>query len=258
LATELVKAVPLKDLGRFEHEAAAVHESTGIVYLTEDRWDSLFYRFIPNQPGQLQKGGRLQALAVIGQPSKKTHNWDARDVGVNERLITHWIDLEDVDSDTDDLRKRGAAAGAATFARGEGLSVAGDEFAFTCTIGGRARLGQVFTYRPSPFEGTADEQTAPGELSLLAEGNKSSLLKNCDNLTMAPWGDLLVCEDTDHNDGHCALVGIRPDGTQYLVANNAYSNSELAGVCFSPDGNILFINIQYPGMTIAITGPWPV
>lgn len=258
LATELVKAVPLKDLGRFEHEAAAVHESTGIVYLTEDRWYSLFYRFIPNQPGQLQKGGRLQALAVIGQPSKKTHNWDARDVRVNERLITHWIDLEDVDSDTDDLRKRGAAAGAATFARGEGLSVAGDEFAFTCTIGGRERLGQVFTYRPSPFEGTADEQTAPGELSLLAEGNKSSLLNNCDNLTMAPWGDLLVCEDTEHNDGHCALVGIRPDGTQYLVANNAYSNSELAGVCFSPDGNILFVNIQYPGMTIAITGPWPV
>ena len=109
LATELVKAVPLKGLGRFEHEAAAVHESTGIVYLTEDQWDSLFYRFIPDQPGQLQKGGRLQALAIIGQPSKKTHNWDARDVGVNERLITHWIDLEDVDSDTDDLRKRGAS-----------------------------------------------------------------------------------------------------------------------------------------------------
>jgi hypothetical protein len=50
---------------------------------------------------------------------------------------------------------------------------------------------------------------------------------------------------------------IRPDGRQYLVANNAYTDSELAGVCFSPDGNILFVNIQYPGMTFAIKGPWP-
>ena len=257
-ATELVKAVPLKDMGRFEHEAAAVHESTGIVYLTEDNWHSLFYRYIPKQPGQLQKGGRLQALAIIDQPSKKTHNWEAKDMRVNERLATHWIDLQDVDSDTDDLRKRGAAAGAATFARGEGLSVAGDEFVFTCTNGGQARLGQIFTYRPSPFEGTSAEQTAPGGLSLLAEANEGSLLKNCDNLTMAPWGDLLVCEDTNHNDGHCALVGIRPDGSQYLFANNTYSKSEIAGVCFSPDGKILFLNIQYPGLTIAITGSWPI
>ena len=257
-ATELVNAVPLKEMGRFEHEAAAVHEPTGIVYLTEDHWHSLFYRFVPKQPGQLRKGGRLQALAIIDQPSKKTHNWEARDIRVSERLSTHWIDLQDVDSDTVDLNKRGAAAGAATFARGEGLSVAGNDFAFTCTIGGQARLGQVFTYSPSPFEGTRDEQSAPGELSLLAESNEKSLLKNCDNLTMAPWGDLLVCEDTDHHDGHCSVVGIRPDGSQYLVAHNAYSKSELAGVCFSPDGKILFINIQYPGLTIAITGPWPI
>ena len=71
---------------------------------------------------------------------------------------------------------------------------------------------------------------------------------------MAPWGDLVVCEDTA---GHCGLVGIRPDGTQYALADNTYSNSELAGACFSPDGKILFVNIQHPGMTLAITGPWP-
>jgi secreted PhoX family phosphatase len=135
--------------------------------------------------------------------------------------------------------------------------VAGDEFAFACTNGGQSRLGQIFKYRPSPFEGTSEEQKAPGELSLIAESNEHSLLKNCDNLTMAPWGDLVVCEDTTHYDGYCAVVGVRPDGSQYLLANNAHSKSELAGVCFSPDGKILFVNIQYPGLTIAITGPWP-
>ncbi|MCH8278474.1 MAG: DUF839 domain-containing protein, partial [Proteobacteria bacterium] len=120
-----------------------------------------------------------------------------------------------------------------------------------------ARLGQVFTYTPSPFEGTPREQSAPGKLTLIAESDQDSLLKNADNLTIAPWGDLLLCEDTIQEAGNCAVVGIRPDGSQYLVANNTYSTSELAGVCFSPDGKTMFVNIQYPGMTIAITGPWP-
>ena len=71
---------------------------------------------------------------------------------------------------------------------------------------------------------------------------------------MAPWGDLIVCEDTS---GHCGLVGIRPDGSQYALADNPHLSSELAGVCFSPDGEILFVNIQKPGLTLAITGPWP-
>jgi secreted PhoX family phosphatase len=158
-----------------------------------------------------------------------------------------------VDSEENDLRLRGAFRGAVTFARGEGLCAAGDRFVFTCTIGGPARLGQVFAYTPSPFEGQPAEQDNPGELSLIAESSQESMLRNADNLTMAPWGDLIVCEDTSD---HCGLVGIRPDGGQYQLADNAHSNSELAGVCFSPDGRTLFVNIQYPGMTLAISGPF--
>jgi secreted PhoX family phosphatase len=33
-------------------------------------------------------------------------------------------------------------------------------------------------------------------------------------------------------------------------------NSELAGACFSPDGSTMFVNIQTPGVTLAVTGPW--
>jgi len=256
-ATELVNAVPLKEMGRFQHEAAAVHKPTGIIYLTEDQWHSLFYRFLPNVPGKLQEGGRLQALAIVGEPAKSTHNWDRVDIAVDQPLATHWIDLDDVDSDKDDLRLRGASLGAATFARGEGLTNADNHFAFACTIGGPARLGQIFVYEPSPIEGTAREQESPGRLKLLAEGSEDSLFRNCDNLTQAPWGDLIVCEDTVGTPASCGLVGVRPDGSQYRIANNAYSSSEVAGVCFSPDSKIMFVNIQYPGMTLAVTGPWP-
>jgi hypothetical protein len=252
---ELVPARPLRDMGRFEHEAAAVHEPTGIVYLTEDRHHSLFYRYLPNVPGKLHEGGQLQALAIVGQESFATHNWsNSAAMVIRQNYATRWIDLEDVDSEDNDLRLRGAAAGAATFARGEGLTVAGDRMVFTCTIGGPERLGQVFSYTPSPEEGRPGESGQPGQLRLIAQCKADSLLRNPDNLTMAPWGDLIVCEDTAT---HCGLVGIRPNGSLYALADNAYSDSELAGVCFSPDGKTLFVNIQYPGTTLAITGPWP-
>lgn len=251
----LVAAQPIEAMGRFEHEACAVHKASGIVYMTEDRYYGLFYRYIPDTPGKLQDGGRLQALAINGQPSVMTHNWSAKPhTPVNSPMKTRWIDLDNVNPVDNDLRLRGADKGAATFARGEGLCDAGDRFAFTCTIGGPARIGQVFTYTPSPFEGTAAETDEPGLLTLIAEADENSLLRNCDNLTMAPWGDLIVCEDTAN---HCGLVGIRPDGKQYAIADNPHSDSELAGVCFSPDGKILFVNVQYPGMTLAITGLWP-
>ena len=255
-ATGLVDPVPIKAMGRFEHEACAVHEPSGIVYMTEDRHHSLFYRYLPDVPGRLHEGGRLQALTIAGRPAQQLHNWSGdRVIGIGESLSTQWIDLDDVDPVENDLRLRGAAAGAATFARGEGLCAAGDAFAFTCTIGGRRRLGQVFQYQPSPLEGRDGENERPGKLTLLAEAGEDTLLRNADNLTMSPWGDLIVCEDTS---GHCGLIGIRPDGTHYQLADNAHSKSELAGVCFAPDGKTLFVNIQYPGTTVAITGPWPV
>ncbi|MGI9220351.1 MAG: alkaline phosphatase PhoX [Woeseiaceae bacterium] len=255
-ATELVQPEPITAMGRFEHEAAAVHAPTGIVYLTEDRNDSLFYRYVPDQPGKLLAGGRLQALAIGDKGSVNTGNRPrSRSLEIGEPITTHWIDLDNVDSAKNDLRKRGAAKGAATFVRGEGLCAAGDDFFLTATSGGPVGLGQVFRYRASGFEGTAEEKNAPGSLTLIAESSRSSLLRNADNIAMAPFGDLFVCEDTS---SHCGIVGIGPDGVQYAIADNGYSSSELAGLCFSPDGETMFVNIQYPGMTLAVTGPWPV
>jgi len=243
-APGMVDPVPIKAMGRFVHEAAAVHVASGTVYMTEDQNSSLFYRYIPHTPGQLHAGGRLQALAIGRGQSVRTDNWSDRGkIGIDTELPVHWIDLDNVDSNKDDLRRRGAAKGAATFMRSEGLCVAGDDFFLTATTGGPERLGQVFRYRATP-----------GTLTLIAESTQSSLLKGADNIVMSEYGDLLVCEDTAT---HCGIVGIGPDGTQYEVADNAYTDSELAGACFSPDGEILFVNIQYPGMTLAISGPWP-
>ena len=146
-----VAPVPLRDMGRFEHESAAVDARSGTVYLTEDRGRSLFYRFIPNEKEKLHLGGRLQALCVVGKPSFDTRNWPGQKrMNVGKSFDTYWIDLDDVDSDKNDLRTRGAEAGATVFARGEGLCFTGTEIVMTATIGGPDRLGQVFAYRPRP------------------------------------------------------------------------------------------------------------
>ncbi|MEM6829418.1 MAG: alkaline phosphatase PhoX [Bacteroidota bacterium] len=251
-AKGLVKPVALKEMGRFNHEAVCVDPRTGIVYQTEDRHDSLIYRYLPNVPGELHKGGRLQALAIKEQASFDTRNYKEQAIQVGQPLDAVWIDLEDTDPEEDDLRIRGYESGAAVFARGEGMWYGNEEVYFACTSGGKNKTGQVFKYIPGEFEGTEKEAENPGKLVLFAEPNDQELLKYCDNLTVAPWGDVVLVED----DQDSYMRGITPEGKIYNIARNIGSQSEMAGVCFSPSGKTLFVNVQKDGLTFAITGPW--
>ncbi len=117
----LAEPIPLIAMGRFNHEAVAVHPATSIVYQTEDSNDGLIYRFIPNTPERLVDGGRLQVLVVRDQPSLDTRNWDAVAIPIGQQLAVSWMDIDNVESPEDDLRLRGFEAGAARFARGEGM-----------------------------------------------------------------------------------------------------------------------------------------
>lgn len=251
-----VEAIPLRAMGRFNHEAAAVDPRTGIVYLTEDRDDSLFYRFLPERSGRLAHGGRLQALAFADRAlPADSRNWEQPVLKVGDWVDARWIDLDGVDSAQDDLRLRGGSAGAVRFARGEGIYFGKDELYFCCTSGGAARLSQIMRYRPSPKEGHTFEKDAPGRLQLFIESSDAGTLNFGDNITVAPNGHLIVCEDqyTDVVDNH--LRGITPDGHVYSFAR-LHEQTELAGACFSPDGRTMFVNIYSPAKTLAITGPW--
>ena len=259
-ATELVDPVPLAAMGRFNHEAIAVDAKSGAVYQTEDQADSLFYRYLPDVPGDLAAGGELQALAVRGAPSLDTRNWnDFTRVKPGQELEVSWITLDDVESPNEDLRHRGFLQGAARFARGEGLWAGDGEIYFAATSGGPAFAGQIWRYVPSPDEGTKDERKRRGKLELFFESPHRRLVDMCDNLTLSPWGDVVLCED---GAGQNYLVGVTARGDVYPLARNAIvgssgNASEFAGATFSPDGTTLFCNLQGPGLTLAITGPWP-
>lgn len=253
-SVQLAQPVPLKAMGRFNHEAVAVDPTSGIVYETEDTGDSLIYRFLPDVPGTLQSGGRLQALVVLDRASLDTRNWDdaeGRQVSPSDRLATSWVDIDNVESPENDLRHQGFAKGAARFARGEGMWYGNDAIYFACTSGGNERKGQVWRYEPGADEGTAQEQ--PGTLELFIEPDDKELVENCDNLTVAPWGDVVLCEDGPEAQH---LVGVTPQGHLYKLGRNAFNTSEFAGAVFSPDGSEMYVNIQNPGITLAVRGPW--
>lgn len=253
--TEIIKARPLKAMGRFNHEAAAVDPATGIVYLTEDRNDSLFYRFIPNKRGVLAEGGKLQALVIKDHSKFDTRNWTSQDMKVNAWLKAEWVTLDNPESPDDDLRIRGYEKGAVLFARGEGIHWGDNELYFCCTSGGEKKLGQIMRYQPSPDEGQANEAKSPGRLQLFLESSHKSLYNFGDNLTVAPNGHLIVCEDQYGAIVNNHLRGVTPQGEVYDFAK-INVQTEPAGACFSPDGKVLFVNLYSPTKTLAITGPW--
>ena len=254
-ADGLVDPVPLKAMGRFGHEAVSHDPDEGNIYMTEDNYFGLFYRFVPDTPGRLADGGRLQALAIEGWDKADTRNFPsdwglptARQVAQGQSFKVRWIDLEDVEAQEELLRIRGQAAGAAIFCRGEGMAYGRDgagvgHHYFNCTEGGPARVGQVWRYTP-----------ATSELKLVYESSDADRLDMCDNLAMTAWGDLLICED-GRGDQYLRLL--TPAGEIRDFARNAHAGKyEFCGACFSPDGRIMFVNVQQPGHTYAITGPW--
>ena len=77
----------------------------------------------------------------------------------------------------------------------------------------------------------------------------------------------MLCEDGDRVPQK--LHALSPEGViAELAWNNVqlageknrlkgdFRSSEWAGASFSPDGTWLFVNLQTPGFTLAITGPW--
>lgn len=258
----LADPIPITGLGRFKHEAAAIDPRTGVVYLTEDETDGqgLFYRFLPNDRRNLHAGGKLQALAV--SDGSDPRNWDSVSWKMGDWKTARWIDLDGVDNPNNDLRQRGKAAGASWFARGEGILFGKGELYFTCTSGGAKFDGQVLRYVPSKHEGQAGEADSPGRLQLFVETADEKIMQMPDNIAISPWGHIVACEDKVGGTNY--LRGMTPDGKVYTLGRNAETlagsqikgQSELAGVCFSPDGSTLFVNIYTPGVTLAITGPW--
>ncbi|ADP80580.1 alkaline phosphatase PhoX [Pseudofrankia inefficax] len=267
-----VEPVPLRAMGRFEHECAPVDPATGIVYLTEDNGDpgDGLYRFLPDRPGRLAAGGRLQMLAVRGEPTYDTETGQR----VGERLPVGWVDIAhpdpaDAETFAGSVYSQGRARGGARFLGLEGAEWANGSLTFVASEAGDAGEGQVWRYRPTGRDG--------GLLTLLYESTDGRVLDQPDTITVGPRGGVLMCEDGDGEDedgGDNYLRLLTPAGRIVDLAKviapldlhywspddfpapGPVGASELSGVRFTADGRHLVVNVQYPGLTCVITGPW--
>ncbi|MGH8078625.1 MAG: alkaline phosphatase PhoX, partial [Lysobacter sp.] len=289
--TERTTGRPLVQMGRFSHEAVAIDPHTGIVYLTEDdRNKSALYRFIPHdragRNGSLENGGRLQAARVRGRP-----NADLTVATIGTEVALQWVDIPDPDLDTvvagtavpdvaatDTLSGPFAQAwseGALRMSRGEGIWYAHGKMFIVDTATGIDSAGRKGRGNGAVWVLDLASQRMR---ALFVSGNQLAA-HNPDNITVSPRGGVVLCEDggesPDNYGPGARVIGLTRSGESfYLAKNNValtasqiadadksiaegdYRDSEFCGACWDPSGRTLFVNIQAPGITLAITGPW--
>lgn len=250
---------PLRQMGRFSHEAVAVDPGTGIVYLTEDATPSGFYRYLPTTPGKLHDGGELQMM-VVETADGTSYTTYTDGTGIEYR--TSWVTIDNPDYAPGGTRPalQGAAKGAAVFRRLEGAWWGNDRVYVVSTSGGPKGQGQVFEYDPRTES-----------MRVLFASPDAAVLNNPDNICVSPRGGIVLCEDGSEGE---YVHGLTTAGEIFPFALNSvvipaggvpgktaapgnYTGSEWCGSAFDPkNGNWLFVNAQSPGITFAITGPW--
>jgi secreted PhoX family phosphatase len=255
---------PIREMGRFNHEAAAVDPATGIVYETEDTGSSAFYKFEPaGQWGDLKSGGKLYAMVLNDTPRLNTKNasegtvWDVT-----------WQEIADPDAKVQSCFAQ--ATDAAVIIRGEGCWYDQGKIYFCATSGAPSGAGQIFVYDPRT-------ETC----KVVFNSPDAATVSGPDNIAISPRGSVLMCEDGSSNPKR--LVALTQTGETFTFAENqmafqagwidaidaAYPGTK-AGFLANPTGNFrgnewagatfygrwLFANVQTPGVTFAITGPW--
>ena len=285
---------PITQAGRFPHEAVSFDPVDGILYLTEDNFEfaSGFYRYIPkNNPmetGYLDNEGRLQMLAITGQPNAHLEARQPQRATYGVR----WVDIDDPDptmppGTTNDqalvkVGDQGRAQGAALFSRLEGQVYDNNVVYFTSTQGGgdaeqdwgirttsrRRRRRQPQRLRqgqrpglglPLPFPDPAGPLPGAGRRRggephvRLPRQHHHQCRRHARRLRGQHGRQLHPRAVPRRSAWDIALNRL----VSQLGAKPTRFADEFAGSTFSPDGHTLFVNIQASrGMTFAIWGPW--
>lgn len=275
---------PIVGMGRFAHEAAAVDPATSNVYMTEDQsGKSGFYRYVPliktGGYGALARGGTLQMARAKGVVNA---NLAGGLIGDSYQL--EWVDIKDPDANRGNAVGptgamissaagpflQGWQQGALRMNRGEGIWHAAGKMYVMDTAGGSVQRGAIW-----------ELDLAAQTITCIYSSPNTTVGNMGDNLTISPRNAILICEDassatTDTFGFGQRLMGITGDGNAYIFAKNNvvlsaaqlraagkdvalaadHRGNEFAGACFDPTGRYLFVNIQTPGITFAISGPW--
>lgn len=219
-------AVARPTLGLFSHEAVAIDDERRVLYMTEDMPDGRFYRWVPSASDWPEGAARpmfnqglLQVLKVGG----------AGLAGALKGPQPYtWVNAANPGAPQSENR----IADTASFDGGEGVWYQNDRVFFATK--GDERLWMLNTTNQT-IEVAYDMATAKAP---------NNILSGVDNITMTPFGEVLVAEDG----GDMQVVVVYPDGTLVpLLQIVGQDQSEIAGIAFSPDGKRMYFTSDRGG-----------
>ena len=231
-------------MGIFTHEAAAVDPDRQQVYMTEDQYDGLFYRFCPTNYPDLSQG--LLEAARIEEDGSVT-----------------WVEVPDP-SAAETLTRQQLSGDATAFLGGEGIWYHNDVVFWSTK---HDNIIHAIN--------TADQSYSriyEADPAMVAEG--TAILSGVDNLTVdAGSGDVYVAEDG----GNMEIVIITPEGeVAPFLRIVDQDGSEITGPVFNPRRDRLYFSSQrgpapnnaedvlpeseitgnFTGITYEVTGPF--
>ncbi|WP_405059658.1 PhoX family protein [Kribbella sp. NBC_01505] len=275
---ETAHPVPLKALGRYAHEALAIDEDREHIYLSEDASgpNGSFYRWTAPRGYKLSSRswrdlqdkdfGTLEALAILGDDGKPIP-----DVAylTSAQLLrpfrVAWVKVPDRDATTTSVRKQFTDGQVTRGKKFEGVYGTRDG---VYVVNSFAKIGTTdipadgvphegmiwfYNYRSQTIQLVTYFPANPAAEKGATAKYDDFNFDAPDNVTVTPWGSLVLAEDgiaSSH------VLSATPGGPAYAIARNMLNDSEFTGPTFSADGKVLFVNIQTPGITLAITGPW--
>lgn len=221
----ILAARPLPALGLFSHEAVAIDAERRVFYMTEDMPDGRFYRWVPSEadwPEGAERAsmnsGLLQVLKVGG----------SIDDALNGPIAYEWVNAANPNAPQSENR----LADTAIFDGGEGVWYQNDRVFFATK--GDDRIWMLNT----------TNQTIEVVYDLSTATEPNNILSGVDNITMTPFGEVLVAEDG----GDMQVVVVYPDGVLVpLLQIVGQDQSEIAGIAFSPDGKRMYFTSDRGG-----------
>ncbi len=283
---------PIRAWGRAPHEAVVIDPSRTRAYITEDasKPTGLLYRWTAPDGHRLgpyiaeslkPNDGRLQAMVVHTQDGSVLPDLAyVTSAQIGRPFKTSWKNVPDRHAQTKSMRDQ-FAAGEVTHSKKlegawgdrHGLYFAAS-FAFAAgdlPTDATKHDGQIWYYQYRsqtltlmayfPYNELLHSETVDPETGLGL--SRDLAFDGPDNVHVSPYGSLILAEDG--NTANHLLSWSRETGAQAIARNlivleqttsgaNVYS--EMTGPTFSPNGKVLFGNVQEPGHTFAIRGPW--
>ncbi|MFT5889163.1 MAG: hypothetical protein ACI9BO_001989 [Zhongshania sp.] len=243
-------------LGLFAHEAVAVDQAKGIIYLTEDNGSGRFYRWVadPNDidlnTGRMaMETGTLQVMNVAGF---ENGGYPSNAEMVRELRGVTWVDVIRPSEPQSTVRSELSAAEQAVpgtlFNGGEGLWY----YSLPADVSHIPRDGSVATRGIVFFTCKGDNRVwaldVENQLAELIFDNEQIEpdFNDVDNLTISPWGDVIVAEDPP-TEPYSRIMVVLPNATSVVLVQCEHPGSEICGPAFSPDGRKLYFSSQRRG-----------